>query len=219
VPREFGVIKDSYFQVQAIPIRREIPADAQIGEQLKKYEESLASLSAACEENVVCPKAKAGEPQFVGANACKSCHQAAYDVWTKSVYLIDGEDEQGNKIKRNVGHSKAWQTLTEKKKEVDRTCIGCHSVGFQLPGGYCKASEVAEFKNVQCESCHGAGSLHAKSGDKKLIRKQVSESTCRGCHHVPHIPTTESFVYEEKVQKILGPGHGEAFLQKLKPHE
>jgi hypothetical protein len=83
------------------------------------------------------------------------------------------------------------------------------------PGGYCKVKDVKPFENVQCENCHGPGSLHAQTGDKKKIQRTVPESTCRSCHHVPHIPTEASFVYKDKLKIILGPGHGESLLRKL----
>ena len=54
-------------------------------------------------------------------------------------------------------------------------------------------SDVGFRKEVQCESCHGPGSIHAQSGNKKAI-KNPTEETCRGCHHVPHIQSFESFI-------------------------
>ena len=98
-----------------------------------------------------------------------------------------GLNPKGKPTTRAMGHSKAWQTLTALDKEADRSCIGCHSIGFMQSGGYCKASEVDFRKDVQCESCHGPGSLHAQSGDKALIKRTVPEAVCRSCHHVPHI--------------------------------
>ena len=83
------------------------------------------------------------------------------------------------------------------------------------PGGYCKSTEVDFRKDVQCESCHGPGSLHAKSGKKQDIIGKVDEQTCRNCHHVPHIKSFESFNFERDVVKVLGKGHGEKLLQQL----
>jgi len=107
-----------------------------------------------------------------------------------------------------VGHARAWLTLEELNKTRDRSCVGCHSVGFNERGGYCKTDEVGFLGDVQCESCHGAGSLHSQTGDPSFIDRSVSETHCRTCHHVPHIESYESFNYEENLKLILGPGHG-----------
>ena len=127
-----------------------------------------------------------------------------------------GKDKLGNPIIRKLGHAHAWETLVANKKAQDPNCIGCHSIGYDKPGGYCKVDEVDFRKNVQCESCHGPGSKHAAAGTKDFIKRAVPESTCRGCHHVPHIATPESFNYDESLLKITGPGHGEELYNQLK---
>jgi hypothetical protein len=208
-------LKESSVSFSAIALNRQIESLPEIKGRLTAYEQAIPQLVKKCEENIECPKAAPDAATFVGAETCKSCHQQAYEVWQKAQFMSDAVDEDGKTIKRLIGHSKAWQTLVDLKKDADRSCIGCHSVGFMQAGGYCKVSEVGFRKNVQCESCHGAGSLHAMSGDKKLIQKSTEES-CRICHQPPHIPTYESFHYEERLMKILGPGHGEQRLKELK---
>lgn len=201
---------------QAIALTKQVDPFVAVKAKLEAYEKSIPALNATCEASIECPRPLPGEATYVGVESCKVCHQQAYDTWQKAVYLGSGKDESGHAIKRRVGHSKAWATLQEAGKDHDRSCIGCHSIGFMQPGGYCKASEVDFRKDVQCESCHGPGSLHAQSGDKKFIKRKVSEETCRGCHHVPHIKSYDSFNYDQQVMRILGPGHGEKLLQELR---
>lgn len=198
-----------------IALNRQIDNLKTVKDQLIKYDTSLPALAKKCEQTIECPKGSPDGAKFVGAENCRICHQQAYDVWQKAQFTMEGLSEDGQKFKRAVGHSKAWQTLVDAHKDQDRSCIGCHSIGFMQPGGYCKTSEVDFRKNVQCESCHGAGSLHAKSGEKKYI-KLPNEETCRSCHHEPHIQSFESFNYEERLMKILGPGHGEKLFNTLK---
>ena len=76
-------------------------------------------------------------------------------------------------------------------------------------------NQVGFLENVQCESCHGPGSLHAQTGDPSLIAKEVPEAMCRECHHVPHIESYASFNYNENLKVILGPGHGEKKWRQL----
>ncbi|HXW54033.1 MAG TPA: multiheme c-type cytochrome [Myxococcota bacterium] len=199
----------------ALALTRKIEADRAVNKSLITYEKNVPFLVKQCEANLKCPKSDAHEARYVGANTCKACHAQAFVVWEDAVFTRKALDEAGHTVTRSIGHSKAWQTLLDGNKDQDRSCVGCHSVGFMEKGGYCKVSEVASLKNVQCESCHGPGSLHAQSGDKNFIRRQVTEQTCRGCHHVPHIESYDSFNYEEKLLKILGPGHGDSLLKEI----
>ncbi len=204
----------------AIPLKRGMPEDEQIAKNLKAYEDSIPTLVSQCEENIVCPEPKADEARYVGMQTCYACHQEAVKFWKNALVEVEGTHQDGTKFKRKSGHAKAWQTLVDDNKEKDRTCIGCHSVGFNKPGGYCKTSDVMDFENVQCESCHGPGSKHvAAGGGNRFIQKEVPETTCRGCHEVPHIPSYESFVYEDRLRSILGPGHGLAKLKSLAESE
>lgn len=200
----------------AIALTKKVYPEPEVKKQLEAYEKSVPALVAQCEAHIECPSIAANAPSYVGAQTCKNCHAQAYEVWQKAVFTSTGLNEEGKEFKRTIGHSKAWATLSDINKDQDRSCVGCHSIGFMKPGGYCKTSDVDFRKDVQCESCHGPGSLHAQSGDKKFINRNVSEETCRSCHHVPHIQNYESFNYDRDRMKILGPGHGENLLKELK---
>lgn len=210
-----SLLEFAHFTTRSIPVEKNIVPEVKIHDALVKYEAALPTVMAACEANLKCPQAPQNKPHYVGVNQCKLCHMEAFKMWEKATVVLEGKDEQGRKKIRNVGHSVAWATLENANKVRDRTCIGCHSVGFMEPGGYCKFDDIGTFKNVQCESCHGPGSDHVASPNKKNISRDVPESSCRKCHHVPHIESTASFDYKVQVQKILGPGHGEALLKRL----
>ena len=206
--------QEAYVRVQALPLPRGSTEERRAAEELAAYEKEIPTLVASCEAGIVCEKPAPGAPVYVGANSCQGCHAQAFAFWREQKVESEGKDKDGNVTLRTLSHASAWQTLVADKKDKDRTCIGCHSVGFNEPGGYCRSSDVGDFKGVQCESCHGPGSLHVQSGGApQHINRVVKESTCRGCHQVPHIPTTESFVYEDKLKWILGPGHGEERLR------
>ncbi len=203
-----------YLKVHVLPLQRGMPEDRDRAQALKAYEEAIPELVKSCEESIECPTLEEGAPRYVGAQTCYGCHQAAFKFWQNAVVDVPGRTNDGKAITRQSGHSRAWDTLVREGKTKDRECIGCHSVGFNAPGGYCKTKDVGPFENVQCESCHGPGSNHvAGAGDPNLIRRNVPETTCRECHHPPHIDSASSFVYKERLEHILGPGHGEAFLK------
>lgn len=135
-----------------------------------------------------CPQAPAGHATYVGAATCQSCHSAAYAFWEKT------------------SHAQAYKTLADKKRQYDTQCIGCHVVGYEQPGGACSIADTQGRQAVQCESCHGPGSLHVQSGGKPdLIRLKVPEVSCRTCHDADNSPHFNDATYRPQ---IIGPGHG-----------
>lgn len=132
--------------------------------------------------------AAAGQASFIGVEACTVCHDEARKVW-------DGTQ-----------HSHAYATLEEDFKEFNLDCVSCHVTGYGKAGGS-TVTFVDKLKDVQCEECHGPGSLHAKKPSKKdlIILKPDPQSCVSKCHHPPHV---ENFDPVVKMDLVLGPGHG-----------
>ncbi len=206
---ESDVVTGPAVVVQAIPLQRGMNEEAQAQRELAYYERSIPSLVGHCEQGVTCPEPAAGAPSFVGAATCKACHAAAFDTWQQALVDVVATTKEGKKITHRSGHSQAWPTLVSAGREKDRSCVGCHSAGFDVAGGACTTTLLVDkdLTGVQCESCHGPGSLHAQSGDASQIHRVVDEVVCRGCHLPPHIESAASFIYEQRLLKILGPGH------------
>jgi|LSQX01.2.fsa_nt_gb 2',3'-cyclic-nucleotide 2'-phosphodiesterase (5'-nucleotidase family) len=117
--------------------------------------------------------------RYAGHAACKSCHEAAYDVWKSS------------------RHSTAINTLKKTKQEYDPECVGCHTTGRDQLSGFVNMKETPELANVQCESCHGAGKAHvAKPAAGYGV---TGEDNCRSCHTDELDP---DFDYEVMWKKI-----------------
>jgi hypothetical protein len=102
-----------------------------------------------------------GMPTYIGTEACKKCHEHAYEVWKASP------------------HSHAYQTLVDAKhpslRQYDGECIVCHTVGFGYKTGFTNAQDTAKLINVGCESCHGPGSLHAKNPENQEWRDRMNQ--------------------------------------------
>ncbi len=108
------------------------------------------------------------KPEYVGTDACKGCHAAAFKVWSKSA------------------HSNAYNSLAKPKKpnppsnrQYDPECIVCHTVGFGYESGFFDENKTDFLKNVGCESCHGPCSEHiaaeaANNADVKKWRKAIN---------------------------------------------
>jgi len=125
------------------------------------------------------PTAQAQEgAKYIGAKKCAMCHADQTETW------------------KEMKHYHAFSVLTAEqvasgKDYKDRACITCHTTGYGK-GGFESADKTPDFENVQCEACHGPGSLHQKTmmmaamEDKKPDNKHISLSVdCTQCHN-PH---------------------------------
>jgi len=125
-----------------------------------------------------------GTPDYVGAEACKTCHPAEHEKWS------------------STKHSHAWAALEGVNKIFDPNCVGCHSVGYEKPGGYIDPSITSHLSNVQCENCHGAARAHVDSGGSKPVANKgwQPQKMCAQCHIGSHSP---SFKFENYWPKIM----------------
>ena len=122
------------------------------------------------------------EPHYVGVESCKKCHAPVYDFWL------------------TTGHAKAYETLREKKRQFEPDCYVCHTTGFNKPGGFTNILTAKDLLGVQCETCHGPGSLHISKSvaTENLIR----EKNCVSCHDEEN---DDNFQYQGDLKKITCP--------------
>ena len=119
------------------------------------------------------------ELYYVGAKKCSACHGTHYEYWS------------------TTDHATAYDTLIEDKRQFEIGCISCHTTGFDEPGGFTDVLEAKDFLGVQCESCHGPGSLHIAMG--KEPKKLHNEKDCLSCHTGDH---DDDFNYKRDFVKI-----------------
>jgi len=126
------------------------------------------------QEELLAPKSS-----YIGANACKRCHEEEYASWVKTP------------------HAHAFKSLADKKEMENTACINCHVTGYGLPGGYAP-EKPKRLKHVQCEACHGPALDHVKADDfhKKSTIIGLGdkcdecgvEQICLRCHDVANDP-------------------------------
>jgi hypothetical protein len=123
------------------------------------------------------------KPTFVGAGKCKVCHLDVFASWKKTA------------------HARALSTLKPKETE-NPTCLGCHTTGFGN-GGYGSEGCIIDLANVQCEACHGAGSLYSRSSvmrrpelSRELGLATVDSTACTACHNEKS-PSFKGFAYKK----------------------
>jgi peroxiredoxin len=130
--------------------------------------------------------------KHVGSEACKSCHAAEYETWSKSP------------------HAHAVTTLAKAGKQADEACLACHTTGFGKDGGFPEAAPVAaheDLARVGCESCHGPGGDHvaanaAKRGTIVSLGDKCDSCVilqiCGSCHDDANDPGFE-FEVQDKI--------------------
>jgi Cytochrome c554 and c-prime len=130
-------------------------------------------------------KASGQEATYVGVAKCKICHSKQHKVWSGS------------------RHAKAFDAL-KTAEQKDPKCLGCHVTGYRQT-----KQAPPELVNVQCESCHGPGSLYIKihpKKDKEGARKagmiaHPDPESCKSCHNAES-PYFKGFDYAKAWEQI-----------------
>ncbi|MFQ5719837.1 MAG: multiheme c-type cytochrome [Acidobacteriota bacterium] len=121
-----------------------------------------------------------GRPTFVGSGACGQCHDDIVASW------------------QETGHASAFQTLVERNADFNEECVSCHVVGAGRPGGFVNAKATAGLVNVQCEACHGPGSLHTEAPEREY--GAAGARSCLGCHDPTNSPGFDFYTYWPKIK-------------------
>ncbi len=186
--------RGSYFINELVPIRRNLARDPALAASMRALDKAVGAASLKVAEPP--PPAEPGRAHFSGDASCVRCHKAAA------------------RQSRGTAHAHAWKTLRAVGKTAHSDCVSCHVTGFGEVGGSSLGfSEGLE--NVQCEACHGPGSIHVeKRGLEKplALRTSTPESVCTRCHNEKH---SDTFQYQAYLRDIIGPGHGEDARDKL----
>jgi hypothetical protein len=178
----------SFFRYATVEVRDKMGADDGVRAAMLGYYKRVNEHNKQAYADRLPREPAAGQAGYIGLDACSECHEEARAVWNKTK------------------HAKAYETLEKDFKEFNLDCVSCHVTGYDKPGGS-TVTHVDKLKAVQCENCHGPGSLHkADPKAKGLIIAKPAISTCPTCHHPPHV---EGFDPQEKIKLILGPGHGQ----------
>ncbi len=195
----------AFLSLSAAILPRQEPADANTAKsEIMRPEDSKALKAIAASKAI-----------YVGASKCKSCHNKdsmgkVYDKWTKMKHysaLENLKSEDAIRLGKENGIDKPW--------EAD-ACLKCHITAYTEPAER-RHKRFKMDKGVQCESCHGPGSLHVKArlkaakegikGDKELIQIPEGEivlpdeGLCRNCHN-EESPSYKEFDFGERLEKI-----------------
>lgn len=191
----------SYFRYEYVEVRESLGSNDAVRAQIDQYYRKVNQSNQLAFANKLPVPVSPGEASYIGANECKTCHAEEFAFWA------------------TTQHASAYPTLVKGNKEFNLDCVSCHVSGYEKPGGS-TVTHVNGLENVQCEVCHGPGSLHRdRPSDLTLISPMPAESLCAdSCHHPPHVKP--DWQVREAWPHILGPGHGQpatAPAQEVRP--
>jgi hypothetical protein len=104
--------------------------------------------------------------------ACKSCHEEVYAFW------------------KQTPHAHAYASLKETGDEHRYDCVGCHTLGYGQ--AFLDTSNIGNFADVQCESCHGTNPQHVED-PKVHTFGRVRRTACISCHNEDQTRTKFDF--------------------------
>jgi hypothetical protein len=102
-----------------------------------------------------------GQDRYLGDLRCARCHAGIFAQW------------------QSTAHAHAFATLTDKHRDMDPECLACHVTGYEATGGFLGPAPYQDMRQVQCESCHGMGTLHDLTGRSD---PDPGEAACKRCH-------------------------------------
>lgn len=194
--------RGSYFELAQIRIAKILACDPRVVTAKQEYGRATGAANIAAAASLPPVPVAKGAATYVGSEACVDCHDQQAAFWKKT------------------RHAQAWKTLVDVDKQFDYDCTGCHVTGWGEPGGSTMASQAAgsELRDVQCETCHGPGSIHVDADDadmKKTIRLTPPDDLCATqCHTREHSDTFDRVAY---LRDIIGAGHGAHAAKELGP--
>jgi hypothetical protein len=181
--------KGSFFRYTLTPIVESFGSEPKVVARMNDYYKRVNDFNKQALKDRKPPEPEPGSARYLGGEECSLCHSDAEAFWKKTK------------------HASAYATLTDQFKEFNLDCVGCHVTGYEKPGGS-SVTHVDGLKDVQCEACHGPGSLHAQNPNKAgSIVRTPPASTCIGCHHPPHV--ADDWDVKQAWPHVIGPGHGQ----------
>ncbi len=166
-----------------IRLNAEVGQDTAFSGRLDRflYEESVRERAVALNKSLSRDEATGRvRERYLGMHVCERCHG---DIMPR--YL-------------ETAHFKALETLRGRGKETAPECLACHTTGYGRFSGY-DPKAVQEggpyLEGVQCEACHGPGTLHARDGSYAA----VARASCKTCHTLRWSPKFDYITYWKRV--------------------
>jgi hypothetical protein len=184
------------FGHEMVPMARSLPDDPGVLKLLTEYIDRLKILVASTAFRPTLKDLRVPPANFVTARACRECHEEQYAQWSETA------------------HAHAFSSIERRKRDFDPDCQECHTTGFRYRTGFITPRGTPQFKNVQCEACHGPGGDHVKApeapadtagapadslGHRPSPYGRITEKVCLRCHTRNNSPEFDYDTYLKKV--------------------
>ena len=168
----------------AVEVRSTLPRDEEQSKNLDNFLSTLADRDFSAQETGLVTSQSTNRSdqhdyQIAGSHTCIACHHQADQTWHSSK------------------HSHAWQTLVDKRSQVDPSCQQCHTTGYGIAGGFVQVAKSTPLVNVGCESCHGPSQSHVLN--PKVTTAYLSREQCVRCHDHENSPEFDYTKYWSKI--------------------
>jgi hypothetical protein len=118
--------------------------------------------------------------RYLGMEICRRCHADIMPGFVLSK------------------HFTAFDALKHKGEETNPQCLACHTTGYGRFSGYDPEAEkqgAPYLRGVQCEACHGPGTMHARDGSYVASAR----AACTTCHTSQWSPRFDYETYWKRV--------------------
>jgi hypothetical protein len=154
-------------------------------------------------------------PQYVGAAGCKSCHKKELIGNQYGAWLDEKHSEAFETLESSEARKIAEERGLAAPAHESAECLKCHATSFGLETAQIKKKPLQHKDGVQCESCHGPGSLYKKKKTMSDHDKATAaglrdpgndQKICTACHNADS-PTwdDDGFDFEEAKEEIAHP--------------
>lgn len=135
--------------------------------------------------------------RYVGAASCALCHAEEMEDW------------------EDTHHAAAFTVLLTRHRNYAPRCVGCHVTGYGHPSGYRLGDPLETLRHVQCEMCHGPGSLHSAAPSTMNIIRRPPREACFECHTIEHSNMNADNFAEYYGRVIHGQASGASQMSSL----
>lgn len=143
--------------------------DARIEAQYRSPNAPVVPLKSAIGEQAFTEALATGKYSFATSFKCRLCH--------RDFFLGRKHDV----------HEHAFAKVLEAGHGETEQCLGCHTTGYGVKGGFTSPLHTPRLANVQCEGCHGPGSEHIRRNARGGFlagsdQPEILKKMCLACH-------------------------------------
>lgn len=160
-------------------------------------------------------RAAAGEPVYVGARVCGTCHDGAGMGYQFSLWLHSKHSQSYAALAKPEAQKILQLSGLRGDPQASPTCMGCHAPAA-LAEPWQKEESLRPEDGVQCEDCHGPGSeymaeevMRNPEAARAAGLKMPTAADCMRCHitkgsHVA-VLAVATFDFESRMKAIAHP--------------